>query len=128
MAAFTTKTPTNLEIPGEMRDFADRSVEQARKAVDGMLNSAQKAGSMAETSARLLHENATHLTSRAMQHAQANIRAAFDLAQALAHAKTLDEVASLQGNFIKAQIESLQAQASEIGEVVKRAAAKVTKV
>lgn len=122
------KTPTNFEIPGEMREFADRSVEQARKAVDSLLSSAQKAGSMAESSARALQENATQLTSRAMQHAQTNIRAAFDLAQALAHAKTLEEATALQTNFIKTQMESLQLQATEFGEAVKSAAAKVTKV
>jgi hypothetical protein len=27
--------PNNYEIPSEMRDFAEKSVEQARKAIDG---------------------------------------------------------------------------------------------
>ena len=31
------------EIPAEMRDFAEKSVEQARKAVEGFFGAAQKA-------------------------------------------------------------------------------------
>lgn len=125
--ATSNETPTSFEVPGEVREFANRSVEQARKAVDGMMSAAQKAGSLAETSAKTLHENAAEITSRAMQHAQANIKAAFDLAQNLAHAKTLEEVATLQSNFMKAQLESLQAQAKDIGEVIRDVAAKATK-
>src|SRR6188472_3119988 len=32
----------NYEIPGEMRDFAEKSVEQARKAIDGFMGAVQK--------------------------------------------------------------------------------------
>ena len=123
----SNETPTSFEVPGEVREFANRSVEQARKAVDGMMSAAQKAGSLAETSAKTLQENATQITSRAMQHAQSNIKAAFDLAQGLAHAKTLEEVSMLQSNFMKAQLESLQTQARDIGELIKDAATKATK-
>ena len=119
-------TMPKFEIPGEVREFADRSVEQARKAVDSMLSAAQKAGSLAETSARSLQENASEFTSRTMQHAQANIKAAFDLAQGLAHAKTLEEAGRLQSNFMKMQMESLQAQAKDMGSMIKDAASKTT--
>ena len=119
--------PPAFEIPEEMRDFADRSVEQARRAVDGMLSTAEKAGSLAENSARVLHRNAAELTTSTMRHAQSNIRAAFDLAQALAHARTLEDVARLQADFIKSQIESLREQAGDFGAVVKNAASEAVK-
>ncbi len=119
--------PPGLEIPNELRDFADRSVEQARKAMDGLLTAAQKAGNMAETSAKTMHESASSIASKTMHHAQANIKAAFDLAQNLAHAKDLKEVSDLQSAFMKAQLESLQVQAKDLGEVLKGAAEKVTK-
>lgn len=121
------ETPRNFEVPNEIREFADRSVEQARKAVDSMIDTAQKAGSLAETSARAMQDNASQMTSSAMQHAQANIKAAFDLAQGLAQARTIEEVTKLQGDFIKSQMVSLEAQAREFGEVIRSAAAKVTK-
>ena len=37
-----TNPTQNYEIPPEMRDFAEKSVEQARKAIDGFMNAAQK--------------------------------------------------------------------------------------
>ena len=37
------------EIPAEMRDFAEKSVEQARKAFEGFIGAAQKAVSATET-------------------------------------------------------------------------------
>ena len=33
----------NFQVPEEMRDFAEKSVEQARKAFDGFLGAAHKA-------------------------------------------------------------------------------------
>jgi len=118
----------NFEIPSEIRDFADRSVEQARKAVDSMIDTAQKAGTLAETSARAMQDNASQMSSSAMQHAQANIKAAFDLAQGLAHARTMEEVTKLQSDFIKSQMSSLEAQARDFSEAIRNAASKVTKL
>ena len=37
------KTPISYEIPTEMRDFAEKSVEQAKKAFDGFVGAAGKA-------------------------------------------------------------------------------------
>jgi hypothetical protein len=34
---------SSFEVPNELRDFAERSVEQARKAVEGFLAVAQRA-------------------------------------------------------------------------------------
>ncbi len=36
------RTPGVYEIPQEMREFADKSVEQARKAFDGFVGAAQR--------------------------------------------------------------------------------------
>ena len=43
--------PWNFEVPTQMRQFAEQSVEQARKAVDGFMTAAQKAVTTAETQA-----------------------------------------------------------------------------
>ena len=41
----------NFDVPTQMRQFAEQSVEQARKAVDGFVAAAQKAVATAETQA-----------------------------------------------------------------------------
>ena len=43
------KTP-NFEVPAEMREFAERSIEQARKAMDGFVSAAMKAADTFEGS------------------------------------------------------------------------------
>ena len=43
------QTP-NLEIPTEMRDFAEKSVDQARNALGTMMASAMKAADQVQTS------------------------------------------------------------------------------
>ncbi len=127
MATKPTDTKPAFEIPGEMRDFADRSVEQARKAVDGLMGAAHKAASTAESSAKMVQENVMGLASKAMNHAQTNISAAFDLAQSMARAKSPEEVMKLQGEFLKAQMSNLQAQAKDMGEVVQNVVKQATK-
>ncbi len=127
MANTPNNTKPPFEIPGEMRDFAERSVEQARKAVDGLLGAAQKATSVAETSAKVVQENAAGLASKAMGHAQNSIAAAFDLAQSLARAKSAEEVMKLQSDYMKSQMANLQTQAKDMGEVVTNIVKQATK-
>jgi phasin len=112
-------TDSLFEIPPELRDFADRSVEQARKAVDGLLTAAHKTTGMAEASAKAMHEQTHTFTSRVMAHVEANITAALDLAQSLSRAKTMEEMTKLQTDFMKKQMEALQSQAKDMGEIVK---------
>ena len=42
---------TKYEIPTEMRDFAEKSVDQARKAFESFIGAAQKASTDAEGAA-----------------------------------------------------------------------------
>ena len=35
--------PWNFDVPTQLRQFAEQSLEQARKAVDGFMDAAQKA-------------------------------------------------------------------------------------
>ena len=44
-----SKSIPSYEIPTEMRDFAEKSVDQARKAFDGFLGAAHKAVSAADS-------------------------------------------------------------------------------
>ena len=55
---------TRVEIPEKMREMADRSVEQAKKAFDQFLDATQKAVATAEGSAKSLRDSAAELTRR----------------------------------------------------------------
>lgn len=108
-----TKTP--YEVPTEMREFAERSVEQARKAFDGFIGAAAKAVDSAHGSAETARLNTHEAARKAIAYAENNVAAAFDLAQKLVQSKDLTEVMAHQSEFMKAQMASLQAQLKEIG-------------
>ena len=54
--------------------------------------------------------------------AEENIRSAFDHAQKLVRAKDMQEVLSLQSEFVKAQMSALQDQAKQLGSSLQGAA------
>lgn len=114
-------TQLPYEIPAEMRDFAEKSVEQARKAFEGFMGAAQKAASAVESSAFTVPSGVKDVGAKAMSYAEANMKAAFDHAQKLVHAKDLQEVVQLQSEYLKAQMANLQEQAKEIGSTVQKA-------
>lgn len=117
-----TKTP--YEVPTEMREFAERSVEQARKAFDGFIGAAAKAVDTAHGSAETARVNTHEAARKAIAYAENNVAAAFDLAQKLVQSKDLTEVMAHQSEFMKAQMAALQAQLKEIGTAAQDVATK----
>ena len=115
-------TPPNYEIPGEMRDFAEKSVDQARKAFEGFVGAAQKAASQADDTASNFSTNARTVGGKAMGFAQDNMRAAFDHAQRVVRAKDMNEVMSLQAEYLRNQMASFQEQAKDLGATFQSAA------
>jgi phasin len=120
------KDAPNYEIPTEMRDFAEKSVEQARKAIDGFLSAAQKTVDTIETSADTMQASTKDLTRKTLSYAEQNIAAAFDLAQRLVRAKDPQEAMQLQAEYVRSQFAAMQTQMREFGTAaqgaVKRAA------
>ena len=120
------KDAPNYEIPTEMRDFAEKSVEQARKAIDGFLSAAQKTVDTLETSADTMQASGKDLTRKTLSYAEQNIAAAFDLAQRLVRARDPQEAMQLQAEYVRSQFAAMQAQMREFGAAaqgaVKRAA------
>eukprot|EP01037_Dinobryon_pediforme_P006969 gene6969-biopygen4445 len=83
------------EIPAEMRDFAEKSVEQARKAFTGFLDAAQKAtGSLVEGSSSAVPAKVTELGAQAAEFTEKSINAAFDHAQKLPLVKIENQIRS----------------------------------
>lgn len=111
----------NYEIPAEMRDFAEKSVEQARKAMDGFLGAAQKTVDTFEGSANTVQASAKDVTRRTFSYAEQNIAAAFDLAQKMVRAKDVQEAMQYQAEYVRSQFEAMQAQMKELGSLAQSA-------
>ncbi len=112
----TQQTPS-YEVPAEMRDFAEKSVEQARKAIDGFMGAARKTVDTFEGSANNVQASAKDMTQRTFSIAEQNITAAFDMAQRMVQAKDMQEVMRIQAEFVRSQFESMQNQMKEFGSL-----------
>lgn len=114
------------EIPTEMRDFAEKSVEQARKAFDGFLSAANKAVDTVQGSTATVQSSASDATKKTLSYAEQNVAAAFDHAQKLVRAADLQEALQLQSEYARSQFAAMQAQMKEIGELAQSAARTAT--
>lgn len=103
-----------FEVPNDLRDFAERSVEQARKAFEGFLAVAQRSAGAVGDVAGTGQGGASSFTAHVLTYTEQNVNAAFDLANKLVKAKDPQEVFALQSDYLKSQIAALQSQAKEI--------------
>jgi phasin len=115
-------TNPTYQIPTEVREFAEKSVEQARKAFEGFSGAAQKAIAAVDTSAIPAAAGVKEVGATALGYAEANVKAAFDLATKLVQAKDVQEVLTLQTEFAKKQFEAFQEQTKELGAAFTKAA------
>ena len=113
------------QIPAEMRDFAERSVVQARKAFEGFMGAVHKTTENMESATGAATGPGAGMKdvgAKAVAFAESNVNAAFDLAEKLVHAKDVQEVLALQTEYLKKQMEAVQQQAMEMGDVVQKVA------
>jgi len=116
-----------FEIPKEVRSMADAGFEQARKAFEKFLASAQATAGSIEERGATVRAGAKDVTAKAMTNAEKNVQSSLDYAQSLLHAKDLGDVMRLHGEYVQSQMRSLAEQASEMGQIVGRAAMEAAK-
>jgi phasin len=111
-----------FEIPKEVRSMAEASLEQARKSFDKFLADAQQAAGSLEERGATVRAGAKDISSKVVSYAEKNVQASLDYAERLLKAKDLPEVMKLHSEYVQAQMRSLAEQASEMGQIVSRAA------
>jgi phasin len=111
-----------FEIPKDMRAMAEASFDQARKAFEKFVSSAQATAGTIEERGATVRAGARDFSARALSYAEKNVQASLDYAQSLLHAKDLTEVMRLHGEYVQTQMRSLAEQASEMGQIVTKAA------
>ncbi len=108
-----------FEVPNDLREFAERSVEQARKAFEGFLAVAQRTASSAPDVPGL-QGGFKSVAANVLTYTEHNVNAAFDLAGKLVRAKDPQEALALQSEYLKTQLAALQTQAKELGVAVQK--------
>lgn len=108
-----------FEVPTEMRDFAERSVDQARQAFDSFLAVAQRTAGVVNDAAHT-PGSAKSVGAHVLACTEQNVGAAFDLARKLVRVTDPKEAFALQSDYLKTQLAAMQTQAKDFGAVIQK--------
>jgi len=89
-------TEPKLEVPAELRDLADKTIEQAEKAFGMFFEAASK-------SMNSVPGGGNDMSKQALTFTEQNMRAAFEHARRLVHATDLQEAMRIQSEFLRSQ-------------------------
>ena len=118
----TDNTGSVFQVPPEMRALAEQSVVQAKQAFDSVVTAAKGAVSNFEDQAAAAQAGAKSVQQKAMTFAGQNVDASFEFARRLLAAKTGEDVARIQSEYLQSQMRALSDQARELGVALSGAA------
>ncbi len=90
---------SKLEVPAELRDLAEKTIDQAERAFGMFFDAASK--SMAA-----IPGAGTEVSQQALSLTEQNMKAAFEHARKLVHATDLQEAMRIQSDFLRSQFTS----------------------
>jgi phasin len=108
-----------LEVPAELRELADKTIEHAERAFEMFFDAAGKSMSSVPGPAADLSKQALSLTEQ-------NIKTAFEHARKLVHATELEEAMRIQSEFLRSQFTNAGEHMREISVRMMNVAKKPT--
>ena len=85
-----------LEVPSELRDLAEKTIEQAEKAFKMFFEAASK-------SMTSMPGPGAEISKQALSFTEQNMKAAFEHARKLVHATDLQQAMQIQSEFLRSQ-------------------------
>jgi phasin len=85
-----------LEVPAELRDLAEKTIDQAEKAFGMFFEAANK-------SVASIPNPGTEISRQALSYTEQNMKAAFEHARKLVHATDLQQAMQIQSEFLRSQ-------------------------
>src|SRR5271169_5642006 len=85
-----------LEVPAEVRELAEKTIDQAERAFGMFFDAANK-------SVASIPAPASEVSRQALSFTQQNMKAAFEHARKLVHARDLNEAMQIQSEFLRSQ-------------------------
>jgi hypothetical protein len=110
------------EQTDKMREMAQTTLDKAKDAVAKYMAESQKMREKADTTVRTSYSTAKDMNEKAVAFAEANVRAGFELAERLLQAKDPQEMGAVYQSHLKEQMEKMNAQFSELGNLISRPA------
>jgi phasin len=108
-----------FEIPQQMRELAQKNIEQARTAYGQLMDTMTQAMSAwISVPSEAMTSGFKAIQERAIQFAKENAEAGFALANDLTKARDVQDVLRLQSSFAQKQMESYGRQAQELGRLM----------
>lgn len=105
-----------LDVPPRVREFAQKSVDQAERAISSFVDSASK-------SVAMVPGPMTDVAKQALAITEKNLKASFEHARKLMQAKDIGEVMKLQSDFLRNQFgiatEELKKTTGEVASAAK---------
>ena len=112
-----------FQMPDEIRDLAEKNVEQARAGYHQFMDAMTQARGMWSKGIpeNQMASGLKVVQDRAIGFAKQNAEAGLSLASDLAKAKDVSEIMSMQGRFAQTQMQSYALQAQELGPLMTEA-------
>jgi phasin len=88
-----------LEVPAEVRDLAEKTIDQAERAFGMFFDAASK-------SVGSIPGPGTEISKQALTFTQQNLHAAFEHARKLVHATDFQQAMQIQSEFLRSQFTS----------------------
>ena len=107
----------DARIPENVQAFAEDSVAKTRDAYSKMSVAAKEGAQAAEEIMQAAQAGAKSFGDKILQNVSVNAEAIFDAAEAMARAKTVPEIASLQAKFVQQQLATASTQSKEFFEL-----------
>ena len=99
---------STMQVPPQVREMAEKTVDQAEKAVTAFLDAAAKSVEMVPGPAKEVSKKTLLLTEQ-------NLTAAFQHTRKLLHASDLQDFMRLQNEFLSSQFSAAQDHMRELG-------------
>ena len=115
-----TEQQFKLEVPAQIKEVAEKTIDQAERGFRAFIEAANKSVSM-------IPNPTTDMSLKALSLTEQNMKAAFDHARKLLQANDLQEAMRLQAEFLKGQYEAATEQLREMGTRVRSAGEEVVK-
>jgi phasin len=104
-----------LEVPAELRDMAEKTIDQAERAFGMFFEAASKSVASIPTPG-------TEISKQALSFTEQNVKAAFEHARKLVHVTDLQQAMQIQSEFLRSQFTSAGEHMRQItGEVMSAA-------
>jgi len=104
-----------LEVPAELREMAEKTIDQAERAFGMFFEAASK-------SVAAIPTPGTEISKQALSFTEQNVKAAFEHARKLVHVTDLQQAMQIQSEFLRSQFTSAGEHMRQItGEVMSAA-------